>query len=298
MDLFRLYILFFVGFISGVASGSGSRFMDSNNAPLIIQGCKALGALMSSTAQGVYWGYICMRGDRIGIPVITAFDLVLVRLTCLSRIKDKQSYLKLHRAWVNTSAETQAVLLNHFLADGITERAFVLEFLPLCIANARGNKYVQLSALLEVLGDLVTNLHCAMATAPKHYQDCLAIVVDVSDLAEFISAVRNRFVFQTCMTRSTLRYSKSEPSLVLEMTTNNWARIMESGSDLSHLSQEVRHVTRMLDAQGQEFEGGHQSTVRRVQPRISHERQLQNRSASAGNAWDHSFGGSSNCFSV
>ena len=34
------------------------------------------------------------------------------------------------------------VLTEHFLADGIDQQAFVLEFLPMCVANARSNALV------------------------------------------------------------------------------------------------------------------------------------------------------------
>ena len=34
------------------------------------------------------------------------------------------------------------VLTEHFLTDGIDQQAFVLEFLPMCVANARSNALV------------------------------------------------------------------------------------------------------------------------------------------------------------
>ena len=39
--------------------------------------------------------------------------------------------------------------MDHFLADGMDQRAFVLEFLPACVQNAQANKVIGLSLLLE-----------------------------------------------------------------------------------------------------------------------------------------------------
>lgn len=64
--LFRFYILFLLGFMSGLAGGQGSRFMNANNADATIGGIRVLQKLMSvsATAPGSKkgsWGLVASR---------------------------------------------------------------------------------------------------------------------------------------------------------------------------------------------------------------------------------------------
>lgn len=49
-SLFRFYILFLLGFVSGLAGGEGSRFMNAKNADATIGGIRVLQKLMSVNA--------------------------------------------------------------------------------------------------------------------------------------------------------------------------------------------------------------------------------------------------------
>ena len=48
--LFRVYILFLLGFMSGLAGGQGSRFMNAKNADATIGGVRVLQKLMNVSA--------------------------------------------------------------------------------------------------------------------------------------------------------------------------------------------------------------------------------------------------------
>merc|ERR1712151_255784 len=100
----------------------------------MIMGCRALRCLTSATPQAIYWNYMVSRARLLSIPRETPEDLALVRLACLSRVQDYAGYQTLSAAWMAISTKSRKVLLRHFLADGIDERAFVFEFLPLCIS--------------------------------------------------------------------------------------------------------------------------------------------------------------------
>eukprot|EP00913_Durusdinium_trenchii_P033088 g30978.t1 len=136
--IFRFYILFLLGFMSGLAAGQGSRFMNAKNADATIGGIRVLQKLMTA----IYWGYLALRAEKLMLPFNSPEDLVL-------------------------------------------ELAFVLEFLPNCVANAKANPLIGLTCLLDVLTDLLATLRTKVATMPKQPK---LLPVDLSDMGEFISA--------------------------------------------------------------------------------------------------------------
>ncbi|CAE7841271.1 unnamed protein product [Symbiodinium necroappetens] len=219
--VFRFYILFLLGFMSGLASGHGN----ATNAPAVISGIGMLQHLMDATARGIYWGFAAAR------------DFVLVRLACLSRVQDAHGYKELRRAWDSLGAREQSFLVQHFLSDGLEERALVLEFLPACVANAKTNSLVGLTILLEVLVDLLSNLWMAVESMPN-LKGVQMIPVDLSDMGEFIAAVQNRFVFQTCVSRCKFHFV--DERVRVEMTGGNWGRTNDPDTDMTSLAYIVK----------------------------------------------------------
>ncbi|CAJ1357449.1 unnamed protein product, partial [Effrenium voratum] len=155
---FRFYIFFLLGFMSGLAAGQGSRFMNAKNADATIGGIRVLQRLMSVEPTAIYWGYLALRADKLALPFDSPEDLVLVRLACLARVQDQKGYELLRRAWHELGLRERRSLTDHFLADGIQEQAFVLEFLPNCVASAQANKLIGLTCLLDVLTDILSCL--------------------------------------------------------------------------------------------------------------------------------------------
>lgn len=237
-EVFHFYILFLLGFMSGLAAGQGSRFMNATNAPAVISGVGMLQHLLHATPGGIYWGFISARATALRLPQQTSEDLALMRLACLSRVQDVKSYKDLRRAWDSLGSREQATLVDHFLCDGLEDRALVLEFLPACVANAKTNSLVGLTILLEVLVDLLSNLWPTILATNGDANKMIA--VDLSDMSEFIAAVQNRFVFQTCVSRC--KYHFTGDRVRVEMTGGNWGRTNDPDTDMTSLAYIVKDV--------------------------------------------------------
>lgn len=237
-EVFHFYILFLLGFMSGLAAGQGSRFMNATNAPAVISGVGMLQHLLHATPGGIYWGFISARATALRLPQQTSEDLALMRLACLSRVQDVKGYKDLRRAWDSLGSREQAILVDHFLCDGLEDRALVLEFLPACVANAKTNSLVGLTILLEVLVDLLSNLWPTVLATNVDGNKMIA--VDLSDMGDFIAAVQNRFVFQTCVSRC--KYHFTGDRVRVEMTGGNWGRTNDPDTDMTSLAYIVKDV--------------------------------------------------------
>lgn len=235
--LFRVYILFLLGFMSGLAGGQGSRFMNAKNADATIGGVRVLQKLMNVSETAIYWGYLNLRAEKLCLPFNSPEDLVLVRLACLGRVQDQKGYESLRLAWLALGERERSSLTDHFLADGIKEQAFNLEFLPNCVANAKANPLIGLTCLLDVLTDLLACLRTKVAMNPNLPK---LVPVDLSDMGEFISAVRNRFVFVTCISRCQLKFGQGRCRI--EMTGGNWGRATDPDSDLTSIAYTLQDL--------------------------------------------------------
>jgi len=145
--------------------------------------------------------------------------------------------LQLRAAWDALKARERAALTDHFLADGIEEQAFILEFLPNCVANSKANNTVGLTGLLGVLVDLLNNLRLSMDSMPDMEK---VIPVDLSEMAEFIAVVQNRFVFLTCVSRCQLQFIGQR--VHLKMTGGNWGRTTDPDSDMTSLAYTLQDI--------------------------------------------------------
>ncbi|CAE7240792.1 unnamed protein product, partial [Symbiodinium necroappetens] len=87
---------------------------------------------------------------------------------------------------------------------------------------------------------LIEHLH--QASVKLHQgQEVKMISVDLSDFAEFISVVQNRFIFSTCISRSKLSVEDSR-RWYLQMTSNNWSRTHEKDTDTTTLAYGVKEM--------------------------------------------------------
>ncbi|CAE7936522.1 eag [Symbiodinium sp. KB8] len=236
---FQFYVLFLLGFMSGIAGGLGSRFMTKKNADAVISCICMLQRLLEATPLGIYWGYLSARAGSLGLPCTTTEDLVLVRLACLSRLQDRDAYIALRKAWCTCSQRARMRLMSHFLADGMSDRAFVLEFLPDCISNARGNKLVGLSAFLVVLVDLLANLAIVTESSPN-IDGRKLIHVDLSDMSAFTLAVQNCFVFRTCVSRCNFQIRGE--TVQVQMTSENWSRTQDPETDTTNMCHMITEI--------------------------------------------------------
>eukprot|EP00930_Biecheleria_cincta_P069829 TRINITY_DN5751_c0_g1_i5.p1 TRINITY_DN5751_c0_g1~~TRINITY_DN5751_c0_g1_i5.p1 ORF type:complete len:1192 (+),score=167.13 TRINITY_DN5751_c0_g1_i5:43-3618(+) len=246
VDLLKFYVFFFLGLMSGLQAGAGSKFMNSSNASSIILACRALQSLTLSSPQAIYWNYIVSRAGQLRMRTETAEDLVLGRLACISHAKDAAALHLLSGAWQSLNAARRQSLMDVFLADGIKHRSCVLKFLPLCISNALKNPVVKLVHLFEVLVDL-TRRFAVLVEGRAELAACSLITMDLSELAEFIKALRNRFVFQTCVSRCQFKLDGQQVLVV--MGHGNWIRCDELENDTTRLANDVKDILATLDAQ-------------------------------------------------
>eukprot|EP00438_Fugacium_kawagutii_P023175 Skav200832 [mRNA] locus=scaffold3034:121137:125135:+ [translate_table: standard] len=114
--LFRFYILFLLGFMSGLAGGQGSRFMNAKNADATIGGIRVLQKLMSVSATAPGSNKLGQGQWLLGPGACTLGLLG----TCAG---DHKGYDSLRFAWSALGDRERSSLTDHFLADGIEERA-------------------------------------------------------------------------------------------------------------------------------------------------------------------------------
>jgi len=241
MEIFRFYILFLLGFMSGLAGGQGSRFMTARNAGSVIAGVTTLLHILDSSPQAIYWSYIELRARQLnGMPCGSPEDMALARLACLARVQDQKGFKSIRQSWELLGLRERNTLVRHFLADGIDEHAFVCEFLPDCVAKARDNRHIGLPLLLEVLVNLIEHLQGVEIKLSSEHQGVKMISVNLSDMAEFIPIVQNRFIFSTCISRSKIKMEDSR--WYLQMTSANWSRTHEPDSDTTTLAYGVKEL--------------------------------------------------------
>jgi len=241
----RFYIIFLLGFMSGLGAGHGSRFLNAKRAENVIAAVRMLQHLLKATPRGIYWGYLIARAQALQAPFQTPEDLVLIRLACLMRIEDDSAYEQLKTSWSYLGPDEQLTLTNHFLAGGIEDLVCIFEFLPDCVANAVANPAVTLSCLLECLVDLLHVLQPNIDMMPD-LKDAKVVLVDLSDMSEFIACVQNRFVFETCVSRCKIRFAGRRAQL--EMTGGNWGRVNDTESDITTIAYSITDLRKRQQA--------------------------------------------------
>eukprot|EP00930_Biecheleria_cincta_P038634 TRINITY_DN2653_c0_g2_i3.p1 TRINITY_DN2653_c0_g2~~TRINITY_DN2653_c0_g2_i3.p1 ORF type:complete len:1208 (-),score=192.20 TRINITY_DN2653_c0_g2_i3:136-3759(-) len=237
-DVFKSYIIFLLGFMSGLAGGAGSRFMDAKNSQPVIHGLLTLQHVLDSSPRAIYWNYMTERGKQFLLPHDSPEDLALIRLACLARVQDKNGYKHMCSAWELLDISSRLVLVDSLLADGIETAALVFEFLPLCIEKAQANVHVGLHILLDVMVDLIGHMKAITHKLPKYAEKMMR--VDLLDMAMFIEAVQSRFVFQTCISRCLLQFGDGRA--YLKMSSYNWGRSREEDSDTTNLAYSMKEL--------------------------------------------------------
>ncbi|CAJ1350250.1 unnamed protein product [Effrenium voratum] len=242
-ELLKVYVMYLLGFMSGLAGGTGSRFMTCSNAKTVILGLSMLKNALSEKPAPLYWSYIHHRSVAMQHQPRKPEDLAVARLACLCRAQTHQDYEFLQKAWQELTKVEQADLTRHFLADGITSQAVVCEFLPLCLERAKANAFVRVPVLLEVLVDLLQAVRSASQCRLTSDAAASLVAVDLADLAAFILMVQNSYIFQTCLARAKLRATE-KCRFHLDMTQENWRRVSEPQSDVVMLASSVHAMQR------------------------------------------------------
>eukprot|EP00930_Biecheleria_cincta_P034636 TRINITY_DN23909_c0_g1_i1.p1 TRINITY_DN23909_c0_g1~~TRINITY_DN23909_c0_g1_i1.p1 ORF type:complete len:1227 (+),score=139.08 TRINITY_DN23909_c0_g1_i1:46-3726(+) len=231
--VFQFYIMFLIGFMSGLAGGRGSKFLNAKTSESVILGISSLLYVLDSTPRTIYWNYMTKRGGQLGLPTSSREDMAFVRLACLARVRDEADLQRLRFSWEVLALSDRQVLEQNFLADGIDENAIVFEFLPDCIANAQRNHHIGLPVLFDVLVDLIMSLESTGGKLPVFPGTSLR-VIDLSEMSVFIQAVQNKHIFHTCVSRCRLHIA--EGRTYFKMSSANWDRASEVETDATQLA--------------------------------------------------------------
>eukprot|EP00404_Azadinium_spinosum_P011555 CAMPEP_0180511910 /NCGR_PEP_ID=MMETSP1036_2-20121128/51289_1 /TAXON_ID=632150 /ORGANISM="Azadinium spinosum, Strain 3D9" /LENGTH=177 /DNA_ID=CAMNT_0022522979 /DNA_START=56 /DNA_END=589 /DNA_ORIENTATION=+ len=140
-------------------------------------------------------------------------------------------------AWVGLRHHDKKLLIEAFAADGMHEPALLFTFLPLCFQRAKANPVVGLKSMMTVLAELIDVIHSKWANGPARRS---VMKVDLLDLANFIDAVKNGFVFQTCVERSML--SNLADELKLKMSKSNWSLVDNVVGPDRPIAQTLREI--------------------------------------------------------
>merc|ERR1712048_1514093 len=68
----------------------------------------------------------------------------------------------------------------------------------------------------------------------------MIVPVDLSDLAEFASVVKSRFVFQSCILRCYVR--RVDKRIYIEMSPANWMRTNDAETDTTAIASDVKQL--------------------------------------------------------
>jgi len=268
------YLLCTLAFTCGLAGASGgpmarhgSRFLNNGNGLMMVCCLELLGCLDRLSPQAVYWNYILAQMQRVGWSQHqepTLQELAIARLLCLCRSQSRKDCEKVLAAWDALDMSAQNTLQEMLLADGLQEPAFYFTFLPQCFVNSMKNKAVGLTGCLKKLVIITHKLRLR-----GYHEISKVVLVDLSDFAAFVGAVKSSGVYRSCMEHAKFE-RRGGKSVRLTMSHSNWSHVRDlAGADMSD-NEMLRHVVEVqtnLDSDLREgrFEttGGHLSYVRR-----------------------------------
>eukprot|EP00928_Gymnodinium_smaydae_P081529 TRINITY_DN65034_c0_g1_i1.p1 TRINITY_DN65034_c0_g1~~TRINITY_DN65034_c0_g1_i1.p1 ORF type:complete len:1158 (+),score=208.02 TRINITY_DN65034_c0_g1_i1:109-3582(+) len=184
IGLLKFYLLGLVAVmcaLGGASNMRGSTFMTEENANNVLSGVKHLQLLHTASPQSIYWGFLNFKARSLGLDFETEEQLAQTRLAALIRAK-ASDVRWLISDWNSFTKTDRMILVNHFLADGINETAFIFAFLPLFFANCRNNPNLNLRLALQLLILLLENLHSEGYIAQI---GCNSLTIDMRELAKF-----------------------------------------------------------------------------------------------------------------
>merc|ERR1711871_1904528 len=152
----RFFIFTVTCIISGVlghVSMKGSVYLNEDRGwPLLM----ALETLRDESGDPVerYWSFIRRRVSLFGVRVEgTVEDRVLARLACISRVTRVSEMAYLREYWYSMTRNERCYVCSRLGSNGISEQAFLLQYLPQFFTAARANDCLTLSDTFHVLID-------------------------------------------------------------------------------------------------------------------------------------------------
>jgi len=249
-DLLKFYLFNLVGImcaIRGAESNDGSLFANQANGTSMLLGIQCLRQLTNATPHAIYWTYIRSRAVDLGLLTDKSEHLAIARLACLLRAS-KADVADLLKHWNALSRDDRLILVSHFLADGIHEKAFLFAFLPLYFANCKKNVSIGLHRALSVLIDLLELLR---AHGCSEGDDSRTVNVSLSDLAAFARDVKAPRLFETVAAFSKFSHTGTEYQITI--STKHWGRVNRKSSqedpleEMAYILKKVERKTTSLD---------------------------------------------------
>jgi len=223
---------------SGGSNLCGSRFMDENNGRVTVLSLHALKQLQVENPHAIYWSYIRARAQYSKHSASSVEDLALARLVCLSRAQSAEDLTHVTRSWRELEVADRKTLTEHFVADGIRQRALLFSFLPLCIVNSMANQVAGLKNTLVLVAELIQKLD-ARGCWGAH---AASLTVDLFDLASYIERVKNSSNFCTCLDRAELRQTDNKVQVM--MTHANWDHVNDIQGPEPSASRMLQRILR------------------------------------------------------
>lgn len=236
LKFYLLALVAIMAALKGVQSPSSALFMDSSQAVRTLGAIKCLQQLGTASPHSIYWSYISAHATHCGMPTSTAEDLVLARLCLLFRADTHDECSQIAQDWHALPSQAKEILARHFLADGISRRAFMLKFLPDYFVSAKQNPEVGVYSSLCVLCDLLELLQM------ETHAGAMCIKVDFSDVAKFVEDTRNAQTFDMCAERMTVSCIGSA-EMQLQFITGSENRFEYRLAQVSHMVKRVKRST-------------------------------------------------------
>ncbi|CAE7253192.1 unnamed protein product [Symbiodinium necroappetens] len=179
-DVYRTFL--FVQ-VTGSMSLAGSMFLTEPNGRSVMKGLACLHDLTGVDPAAVYWNYISSRAEALDLHVATP------------RTVQASSLQALANSWEDLTNQEQDSLLELFLADGHEDKAFILLYLPLFLANATANPELGLRHGLQFL----VELHTKLMTHRCLNQEASTVTVDISSLASAAKSIDGARLLRLCL---------------------------------------------------------------------------------------------------
>merc|ERR1712048_1449874 len=141
----------------GHVSADGSKFMVERTARSMLDAVSCLVEVqdLSFDPSAVFWKYVSVRAQHLELSTGCGEELAFARLAVLTRTVERKNIAVLEKAWAQLVPSDRIILTGFLLADGIKERALLLMYLPLYLANAKQNQAIGLFHALEALVDVL-----------------------------------------------------------------------------------------------------------------------------------------------
>ncbi|CAE8678125.1 unnamed protein product [Polarella glacialis] len=261
-QLLKFYLINLIGIMSGIKGGEtlqGSLFMDQENGTTVLLGIQCLQRLASSSPRAIYWTYIYQRSLKLTLPDDTPEHLAIARLACLIRSTAADKTM-LQEAWskLMLSRSEQSILVEHLLADGIQDKAFLFAFLPLYFDNAKNNQVIGLHRALTVLVDLIEMIQADISQADIQEMN---INVDLTEIAAFAREVKAPRIFEAVS--SFTKTIHTATCIQVSVSTRHWQRVGQK-SWLDEPVQEINQVLKKLERKTESFEAMLRETLART----------------------------------